>query len=173
MAKKPATSGKIYVAGMYGLGGAIWSGGMETILAANIRKQIPGVICPPTRLHTQWSSIVEEIKALPKGTPTVVYGHSMGAISATKVTDYVYVDLLVLYDLAGGAPSKLGRNTGRCIDIYDTIPDLVPEWRVEPIKGFEDRIERWTTRYGHTGVDDSTVVMQKVVDQIKLIAPKE
>lgn len=162
-----------YVYTMYGLGNGVWSGGMETVLGAGIRS-IPGVICPPTFNFYDWDDkIVPAIKAQPKGSKTVVCGHSMGAASATYVTDYVYVDLLVLYDLAGQVPSKLGRNTGRCIDIYDTIPDMVPEWRVEAVKGHENKIERWYSQFGHTRQDDSTSLMNKVVAEVKKLNIKE
>lgn len=161
--------GKTYVYIMYGLGGAIWSGGMETILAPSIRA-LPNVVCPPTRQYFNWRSIVDEIKQLPKGSKSVVIGHSMGAATATYVTDYTYVDLLVLYDLAGKVPSRLGKNTGRCIDIYDVIPDMVPEWRVEAIPGHEKKIERWHSRYGHTGQDDSLELAKKVIAEVKKMA---
>lgn len=154
--------------GMYGLGGRWWSAGIEDVLAANLRK-IKGVICPPTRGYSQWREIVEEIKATPNDTH-VVFGHSMGGGSATYVTDYVKVDLVVLYDLAGQPPSKLGKNTGRCIDIYDTIPDLVPEWRVQAVTGHEKKIERWYSQYGHTGQDDSVPLMRRVEAEVMKLA---
>ncbi len=160
---------KIYVYCMYGLGGRFWSAGIEDVLASNIRK-LPGIICPPTRQYYDWKEIVDDIRKQPKGSRTVVIGHSMGAAAATYVTDYVPVDLLVLYDLAGLAPSKLGKNTGKCIDIYDTLPDLVPEWRVEAVKGHEAKIARWYSRFGHTGQDDSTDLMKKVVAEVTKLA---
>src|SRR5688572_28691469 len=103
---------------MYGLG-RIFSAGMEDVLAASIRTSVVGAFCPPTRSWSEWRSIVEEIKKQPEGSKTVVIGHSMGGASATYVTDHVPVDLVVLYDLAGRVPSRIGKNTGRCIDIYD------------------------------------------------------
>lgn len=157
---------KTYVYGMYGLGGPLFSAGIEVVLAGNLR-QLPNVICPPTYRFTQWKEIVDAIKKQPKGSKTVVIGHSMGAASATYVTDEVPVDLLVLYDLAGEAPSKIGKNTAKCIDIYDTVFDLVPEWRVQAVNGYESRIERWTSQYGHTGVDDSVALMKKVMELVK------
>lgn len=160
---------KTYVYCMYGLGGAFWSGGMEYVLAKKIRE-IPNVICPPTRSWTDWGEIVDEIKKQPKGSKTIVIGHSLGAAKATRVTDFVYVDLLILYDLAGTSPSRLGSNTGHCIDIYDTIPDAVPEWRVEAIKGHESKIERWYSQYGHTQQDDSISLASKVIEEIKKLA---
>lgn len=153
---------------MYGLGGPIWSGGIEYVLAANLRK-IPGVICPPTYRYGDWRLIVEDIKRTPNDIHVVI-GHSMGAASATYVTDYVKVDLLVLYDLAGMAPSKIGKNTGHVIDIYDTIPDLVPEWRVQALPGHEKKIERLTSRYGHTAQDDSEALMRRVSAEVAKLA---
>lgn len=158
-----------YVYCMYGLGGPIWSGGIEKVVAKKLRG-LPGIVCPPTKHYYQWETIVNAIKRQPAGSKTVVIGHSMGAATATYITDHVYVDLLVLYDLAGMAPSRLGANTGRCIDIYDTIPDLVPEWRVQPVKGHEHKIVRWYSQYGHTGQDDSQILAQKVVDEVKKLA---
>jgi hypothetical protein len=155
---------------MYGLGGPTWSSGIENVVAKNIRK-IPNVVCPPTRNHTEWKTIVDEISKLEKGTKVVVVGHSMGAASATYITDYVYVDLLVLYDLAGKKPSKLGKNTGSCIDIHDTFPDIVPEWRVEPVSPqHAHKIERWKSNFGHTNQDDSVELMEKIVTRIKKLA---
>jgi hypothetical protein len=153
---------------MYGLGGPIWSGGIETVLAANLRK-IKGVIVQPTRNYGQWSEIVSEIKKTPNDIHVVI-GHSLGAWAAMNVTDYVRVDLVILYDLAGHAPSKVGKNTLRCIDIYDVIPDLVPEWRVQALPGHEKKIERWTSQYGHTAQDDSEALMRRVGAVITTLA---
>ena len=155
---------------MYGLGGALWSYGIENVLARAIRK-LPDTYVPATRGYTQWREIVDDIKRNKRpGDKIVVIGHSMGAASATYVTDYVQVDLVVLYDLAGQAPSKLGKNTGRAIDIYDTAPDMVPEWRVQAVKGHEQKIERWTSAFGHTGQDDSIQLASKVVEEVKKLA---
>jgi pimeloyl-ACP methyl ester carboxylesterase len=158
---------------MYGLGGAVFSGGMESVLGDTLRFNIKNVKCPPARSFTQWKEIVDEIKKQPKTDKTVVIGHSMGAASGTYITDYVPVDLLVLYDLAGTPPSRVGKNTGRCIDIYDKVWDLVPEWRVQAVKGYEDRIVRWESFYGHTGQDDSVDLAKKVISEINKLNIKE
>lgn len=161
---------KIYVYCLYGLGGRVWSAGIEDVLAQAIREYIPDVVCPPARSWSNWKDIVDEIKKQDENSKTVVIGHSMGASTATYITDLVPVDLLVLYDLAGIAPSKLGKNTGKCIDIYDTIMDLVPEWRVQPVsEKYADRIVRWTSNYGHTAQDDSFDLAKKVIAEIKLL----
>lgn len=161
---EPKTGAPIYVYTMYGLGGAIWSGGMETVLDKTLRL-IPNVVCPPARDWSQWESIVNEIKKLPKDVKKVVIGHSMGAAAATFVCRAVDVDLAVLYDLAGFAPARIGPNTKRCIDIYDTAWDMVPEWRVEG-----SNIVRWTSQYGHTGQDDSLDLALKVKEEVKKLA---
>lgn len=153
---------------MYGLGGRWWSAGMEDVLAVNLRK-IKGVYVQPTREFGNWQEIVAEIKKTPNDIH-VVAAHSLGAVMGTKITDYVKVDLLILYDLAGATPSKLGKNTGRCIDIYDTIPDLVPEWRVQAVTGHEKKIERWYSQYGHTAQDDSEALMKRVEAEVMKLA---
>lgn len=168
--KPVENSSKIFVYILYGLGGRIFSSGMEDVLAASIRQAVKNVVCPPARGFSEWKDIVDEIKKQPKESYTVVVGHSMGASSATYVTDLVPVDLLVLYDLAGLAPSKIGKNTSKCIDIYDTIADVVPEWRVQPVsEEYANRIVRWTSQYGHTGQDDSIDLAKKVIAEIILL----
>ncbi len=157
---------RVYV--MYGLGGRMFSSGMEDVLAVNLRK-IRGVICPQTIGYGQWPVIVNAIKNSPHDTHVVI-GHSLGGWSAMNVTDHAKVDLVVLYDLAGRAPSKVGKNTGRCIDIYDVIPDMVPEWRVQAVKGHEKKIERWFSNYGHTGQDDSEALMRRVEAEVMKLA---
>lgn len=159
-----------YVYTMYGLGGPIWSGGMETVFASMVRKQVSNVICPPTRNFGQWREIVSEIKKQPKDSKTVVAGHSMGAGSATYVTDHVYVDLVVLFDCAGQRPSLIGKNTGKCIDINDIGFDINPNYRVQAVPGYEKKIERWTTTDGHTGQDDDPYLMKKVIAEINKVS---
>jgi hypothetical protein len=154
---------------MYGLGGPVFSGGIENVLARSIRH-LPDVICPPTRVHTQAQSIVAAIRAQPAGTKTVVIGHSLGAVAAVEVTDSVKADLIVLYDLAGRVPSRIGSNTGHCIDIYDVTADIVPNFRVKAVPGHEHKIERWISQYGHTGVDDSPEIANKVVSRVQTLA---
>lgn len=157
----------VYVYVMMGLGGRVWSGGMASVLAREIQK-LPGVSCEVFK-HSQWRTVVHAIQRQPKGSRTVVIGHSMGAAAATYVTDEVKVDLVVLYDLAGQPPSPIGRNTGLCIDIYDTVPDMVPEWRARAVPGHEHKIKRWESRYGHTNQDDSVELARRVVAQIELL----
>lgn len=159
----PATK-KVYVFTMYGLGGSIFSGGMETVLNKTIRL-LPNVVCPPARDWSQWQSIVNEIKALPKDSIVVVIGHSMGAAAATFVGRDAGANLLVLYDLAGFAPTGIGTNVRRTIDIYDTAWDMVPEWRPQG-----NNVVRWTSQYGHTGQDDSLDLALKVKEEVRKLA---
>jgi hypothetical protein len=147
------------------------SSGMNDVLGQRLRE-IPGVACPPAFKHTQWRIVVDKIKQQPKGSRTVVAGHSMGAASATWITDFVPVDLLVLYDLAGQKPSLIGRNTKLCIDVYDTAPDLVPETRVQAVAGYEKRIKRWTTNYGHGGQDDGVELANEIAKLVEDLTHK-
>lgn len=87
--------------------------------------------------------------AISRGEKVAIFGHSLGAVTGCSVTDYCKVDLLVLYDIAGAVPSKLGRNTIQCLDFYDVAADVVPEWRPEAIKGYENRIRRYRGALGH------------------------
>lgn len=162
-----SNSPKTFVYIMYGLGGSTWSDGMETVLGRMIRNEVPNVSCPPTRRYQDWQEIVDEIKKQPSGSKTVVAGHSMGAGSSTYVTDHVYVDLVVLFDTAGQRPSKIGKNTGKCIDIYDMAFAMVPKYRVQAVYGHENKIIRWHTNDGHTRQDNNEDLMKKVVSEIR------
>lgn len=161
----------IYVYPMYGLGGRIWSWPIEDYVAATLRH-IDGLIVKPTRGFSQWREIVEEIKAQPKGAKTVVIGHSMGAGSATYVTDHVKVDLVVCYDTAGQAPSYIGSNTGKLIDFWDRAFALVPKFRPKALQGHSSKIVRVETRLGHTGQPTSPALLQRVITEIKNLKGK-
>lgn len=150
---------------MYGLGGRIWSSGMEDLVAANLRK-IPAVHVDPTRGFTQWREIVDDIKKH-KGDKFVVAGHSMGAAAATYVTDYVHVDLVICYDCAGQMPSPIGKNCERLLDFQDIGFDFNPNFRPRTVAGYEDRIERFVTRDGHVAQDDDTDLMRRAVAAVK------
>lgn len=166
----PITNKEIYVYILYGLGGRLFSAGMEDVLGATIRSVVPNVICPPARSFMSWEGVIDDIKKQPEKSRTVVVGHSLGASTATYIGSAVDVDLLVLYDLAGLPPKRVGAHVGRTLDIHDTIFDLVPEWRVQAEPGYEDRIERWTSQYGHTGQDDSFDLAKKVIVEINKLA---
>ena len=64
MAKAATKKPVVRVYCMYGLGGPIWSGGIESVLAAGLRR-IPGVVVQPTRRYSQYREIVEEIRKTP------------------------------------------------------------------------------------------------------------
>lgn len=148
---KDIPSEKVRVYLMYGLGGHATSHGTENYVGAGLAK-IPGVEVAHTVTRTQYRIIADAIKRDRNRNPNikiVVVGHSMGAVAATYVTDHVKVDLLVLYDMAGGAPSPLGSNTKACLDFYDVAFDLVPEWRPRSIPGRGPKIEQHIGRMGH------------------------
>lgn len=152
---------------MYGLGGRLWSAGMEDVVAASLRK-IPGIHVDPTRGFTQWREIIADIKKH-KGDKFAVLGHSMGAAAATYVTDYVHVDLVVCYDCAGQVPSPIAKNCERLLDFQDIGFDINPNFRPRALKGYEDRIERIVTRDGHVAQDDDPDLMRRVVAAVKLL----
>lgn len=152
---------------MYGLGARWWSAGIEDIVAANLRK-LPGVHVDPTRGYTQWREIVADIRSHP-GDKFVVLGHSMGAASATYVTDYVHVHLVVCYDCAGMRPSGIAKNCDRLLDFYDIGFDINPNYRPWAYPGHEKKIEQFVTNDGHVYQDDDTVLMHRVVVAVKAL----
>ncbi len=161
----------IYVFPMYGLGGRIWSWAIEDYVTKSIRN-LNGVTCKTTRGYSQWRSIVDEIKALPPGSKAVVIGYSMGAGSATYVTDYVHVDLVVCYDCAGQSPSYIGRNCERLLDFWDRSFALVPKFRPRAISGHKQKILQVETRYGHTGQPTDPKLLRIVIDEIQKLKGK-
>lgn len=161
----------IYVYPMYGLGGRIWSWAVEDYVAAGLRT-LHGMKVAPTRSYTLWREIVEEIRNQPKGSKTVVIGHSMGAGSATYVTDYVKVDLVVCYDCAGRVPSYIGGNTGKLLDFRDLAFALVPKYRPKAIRGHSHKIVVTETRDGHTGQPFSPKLLKIVKAEIENLKGK-
>jgi hypothetical protein len=155
----------IYVFPMYGLGGRIWSWPIEDYVAAELRK-ISGVKVSPTRGYSQWESIANEIASLSPGAKVVTLGHSMGAGSATYVTDRVKVDLVVCYDCAGQSPSYIGNNTGKLLDFWDRSFALVPKFRPKAINGHKHKIAQYETRDGHTGQPRDQKLLRIVTDEI-------
>lgn len=155
----------IYVYPMYGLGGRIWSWPIEDYVAMNLRK-LGGVHVATTRGFTQWREIVAEIGNLPKGSKVATIGHSMGAASATYVTDYRKVDLVVCYDCAGQAPSYIAGNTGKLLDFWDRAFALVPKFRPKAEAGHKQKIQVTETRDGHTGQPHDPKLLRIVTDEI-------
>lgn len=156
----------IYVFPMYGLGGRIWSSAIEDYVAASIRK-IDGVQVDPTRGYSQWRTVVARIKSLKPGSKVVVIGHSMGAGSATYVTDQVHVDLVVCYDAAGQPCSYIGRNTEKLLDFWDKAFALVPKFRPKALPGHSDKIVRTETLDGHTGQPSDPKLLRLIVNEIQ------
>lgn len=156
----------IYIFPMYGLGGRAFSSAIEDYVAASLRK-IDGVHVDPTRSWTQWRTIVARINTLKLGSKVVVIGHSMGAASATYVTDQVHCDLVVCYDCAGQAPSYIGRNCDKLLDFHDKAFALVPKFRPKALPGHRDKIVKTETLDGHTGQPSDPKLLRKIVDEIR------
>lgn len=156
----------IYVFPLYGLGGRIWSSAIEDYVAASLRK-LDGVQVDPTRGYSQWRTIVARIKALKPGSKVVVIGHSMGAASATYVTDSVHVDLVVCYDAAGQACSYIGRNCEKLLDFQDMAFALVPKFRPKALPGHKQKIVNVQTLDGHTGQPSDPKLLRKIIEEIK------
>ena len=158
----------VYVYPMYGLGGRIWSWSIEDYVAQHLRN-IAGVKVYKTRSYGQWRDIAAEINKLPKGSKTVVIGHSMGAGAATAVTDLAYVDLVVCYDCAGWHPSGIAQNCGKLIDFWDRAFALVPKYRPWAYPGHSQKIERIETRFGHTSQPTAPNLLHKVANEVKAL----
>jgi hypothetical protein len=156
----------IYVFPMYGLGGRIWSSQIEDYVAKSIRN-LNGVKVSQTRGYSQWESVANEIASLSAGAKVVTLGHSMGAASATHVTDRAKVDLVVCYDCAGQSPSYIGRNTGKLLDFWDRSFALVPKFRPKAMAGHKQKIVQVETRDGHTGQPSDPKLLRIVIDEIK------
>lgn len=156
----------VYVYPMYGLGGRVWSWPIEDYVADALRA-IPGIKVYKTRSYGLWRDIAAEINALPKGSKSVVIGHSMGAGAATAVTDLAKVDLVVCYDCAGWRPSGIANNTGKLFDFWDRAFALVPKYRPWAYPGHSGKIKRFETRYGHTGQPHAPDLLKIVSDEIK------
>lgn len=137
----------------YGLGGYSLSSGTNDFVRAGIERAfIPGVICRPCASHSAWHETARDIRVQRARNPAarfMVMGHSLGAVTATYVTDSDAVDVLALYDIAGGAPSPLARNTRLCLDFYDAAFDIVPEWRPVMRPGYENRLRTYRGNMGH------------------------
>lgn len=101
---------------MYGLGGAVFSAPVETVIAKTLRKNKKYEV-QPTRFWWQWQQIQQEIKKTPKD-KHVVYGHSMGANAATWVQAGTKVDLTIGLDPTIWSPVSQIR--GKAINYYST-----------------------------------------------------
>ena len=156
----------IYVFPMYGLGGRIWSSAIEDYVAAALRK-IDGVHVDPTRGYSQWRTIVARIKALKPGSKVVVIGHSMGAASATYVTDHVHCNLVVCYDSAGQGCSYIGRNCDKLLDFWDRAFALVPKTRPKALPGHKAKIAQTITLDGHTQQPSDSKLLRLIIEEIK------
>jgi len=79
-----------------------------------------------TYLHTQWSSLVDDIKRQPDGTHILVIGYSLGANNSVLVANNCdYIDsIIALQPSIFTHKTALTGNVGRMIEIYDPNPLL-------------------------------------------------
>lgn len=90
---------KIYI--MYGLGGRMWSAGMEDNLAKKLRALSKDIDVPPTYGWGSYDAITADINGkVALGTKVAVIGHSMGGNAATWIANSARraINLLVAYD---------------------------------------------------------------------------
>lgn len=90
-------------------------------------------------MRDKLAAAVQNVHRVSPKDAVAIVGHSLGAVTAASVTDYTYVDLVAMYDVAGANPSPFARNTGLALDFYDVAADMVPEFRPRCVKGFELR----------------------------------
>jgi len=159
---------KVYIYGMYGLGGRLFSAAMEDIVAAELRR-LGNVFVAPTLGYREWQSIADYINMQPRGSKSVVMGHSMGAAAATYVTDVTRVDLVVCYDNAGQRCSGIANNCGKLLDFQDTAWTFVPKFRPWAYPGHERKIFRTQVAFGHTRCPQSTELLGRVIKEVKFL----
>lgn len=120
---------KVYVFPIYGLGG--WFFGSYVRAFANWADQLEGVEVPGIYSRGSERAIAKEIDRLRGAEPEalfIVAGQSMGAATATRVTDWTYVDGVVLFDIAGDPGSCVCKNATEMLDISDEAFDVVPDF---------------------------------------------
>ena len=135
-----------------GLGGTfgLYDAGIKDVRSDLV--SMPGVRDGGMYTYPQRDYLVAQIRndrAVNSSLKIAVLGHSLGAVTAMSVTDYLPVDFVVLFDVAGGVPSRVGKNTKLCFDMYDVAADMVPEWRPQAVPGYESRIKQYRGALGH------------------------
>ena len=79
-----------------------------------------------TYLHTQWSSLVDDINRQPDGTHILVIGYSLGANNSVLVANNTnYIDsIIALQPSIFTHKTSLTGKVGRMVEIYDPNPLL-------------------------------------------------
>jgi hypothetical protein len=152
--------------------GLWFKGGMDTFIRPQIAK-VPNVLVWPTASWSDVDRVRQNVAVARKNksfSAIVVYGHSLGAGAASKLTDDGYVDLAFMIDPAGAAMSPFGKNTGKVFDFHDTAMAFVPKFRVYTLKGMENKRTYKQFRLGHMGITYSQDMVNTMVSEIKKLA---
>lgn len=113
---------------------------------------MPGVKPGGVYTFPQRNSLLIDIRETRHANPKskiAIIGHSLGCVTACSITDYLFVDLLALFDTAGAVPSRLGKNTGLALDFADVAGSIAPDFRPMPVPEYESRIRRYSGNMGH------------------------
>lgn len=116
--------------------------------------------------------LAECYRARQRGERIAIVGHSLGCVTACSVTDYMPVDLLALYDTAGAAPSKLGKNTALALDFADAAASVAPDFRPQAVAGYESRIRRYRGSMGHVQCAFNPQWRSILIDLIRRLASR-
>lgn len=135
-----------------GMGGTfnLWDAGIHNVRDDMLK--IPGVFNGGTYTFPQRDQLLAQYRRDRKSQPgekRVIIGHSLGCVTACSITDYETVNMLALFDCAGGVPSRLGKNTGLALDFADVAASIAPDFRPQAVPGYESRIKRYQGNMGH------------------------
>lgn len=161
---------KIYIG--YGLGGRMWSAGMEDNLAKKLRALGPHVDVPPTRSWTEWRSVMDEINGkVPLGTKVVLIGHSMDGNAITWIANGVKrsIDLLVAYDpTVWSSVYPLKSNVQKAIGIHgNDFWSFVGKAYLSRATGSTVKLTTIETNDPHVAIDDDNALHAKTIAAVK------
>ena len=159
----------VHVYILFGAGGAVYSGGLESKLATMLRALPGNVHVPKVLNYGAWPIFVSAIKSIPLDHPVVLIGHSIGAAMTTHIAHKVYprrIHLVVGYDCTMWS---------RQMPMPDNVDQVIEfkghSW-VNPFglrllrKGAEDRYQTYSRSEAHIAFDDDLslhgIVCQKV-----------
>lgn len=161
---------KIYV--MYGLGGRMWSAGMEDNLAKKLRALGPHVEVPPTYSWTSYNDIIKDINGkVPLGTQVAVIGHSMGGNAATWIAAGARraISLLVAYDpTVWSSVTPIPSRVKTAIGIHGNDPwSWVGKARLSRAVGSTVKLTTIETNDPHVAIDDDNALHAKTIAAVK------
>lgn len=153
---------------MYGLGGAIFSSGMN-VLASQLRKI--GAVVPDVYRWTQWRDIVSDIEKTPADAKIIIAGHSMGANAATWIAEATrrQISLIAAYDPTIWAEvTPLGRNVAKAINFHGVSWfSLVGHAQLSVSAGFKGELKTFNTSDRHEIIDDDNGLHAITVAEVK------